>query len=264
MPNETAVPADLPVEGLLFDLDDVLVPVHTLLQWQWAWRPNGPRLAIGHAQAVLKRSLKSWDRRRWSGCTGRSPPVTPDDLRTHLAQLLDALAGRPLPPAESTAVVERFLRPSGPIETFPEVKPRLEAWAHSGIRIGIVTPLFSETAKRILRRAEIDDRWLILSADDAGSSDYLPSPAAYRAAAERLGCSRKRTAYVGDLFWSDVHAAARTGLRAVLLDRRDLWPHVVEDRIRNLDELPESLRRPATALGGPPPTEGSPAAGLPP
>ncbi|MHB1434786.1 MAG: HAD family hydrolase [Thermoplasmata archaeon] len=254
MPNESPALGDLPVEGLLFDLDDVLVPVHTVLQWQWAWRPNGPRLPPGHAQAVLKRALKAWDRRRWSGLTARASPVTPDDQRAHLASLLDGLAGRPLPKEEREAVVARFLHPSGPIETFPEVKPRLEAWTRAGQRVGIVTPLPSETARRILRRAELDDRMLLLTADEAATA-YLPAPAAFRSAADRLGTPRRKTAYVGDLFWSDVHAAARAGLRSILLDRREMWPHVADGRILSLDHLEEALRRAPTPEGGGAPSE---------
>ncbi|MFG1530375.1 MAG: HAD family hydrolase [Thermoplasmata archaeon] len=248
MPEDPSALGDLPVEGLLFDLDDVLVPVHTVLQWQWAWRPNGLRLAPGHAQAVLKRALKAWDRRRWSGLTGRAPPVTLDDLRTHLASTLDGLAGRPLPKEESEAVVARFLRPSGPIESFPEVKPRLEAWRRAGLRLGVLTPLPLETARRILRRAELDERLILLTADDAAAT-YPPAPAAFRSATERLGTPRRKTAYVGDLFWSDVHAAARTGLRSILLDRRELWPHVVEDRILTLEALEATLWRPPASAG---------------
>ncbi|EQD50137.1 Haloacid dehalogenase-like hydrolase domain protein [mine drainage metagenome] len=246
MPDESPTRGDLAVEGLLFDLDDVLVPVHTVLQWQWAWRPNGPRLPPAHAQAVLKRALRAWDRRRWTGLTGRAPPVTPDDQRAHLASLLDGLAGRPLSRDESEAVVARFQHPSGPIESFPEVKPRLEGWIRAGLRVGIVTPWPLETARRILRRAELDDRWLLLTADEAPTA-YLPAPTAYRHAVERLGTPRRKTVYVGDLFWSDVHAAARAGLRSILLDRRDLWPHVADDRIRSLDSLDEVLRRAPTA-----------------
>ena len=257
MLDPPSAPGELPVDGLLFDLDDVLVPVHTVLQWQWAWRPNGPRLAPGHAQAVLKRALKAWDRRRWSGLAGRAPPVTPDDLRIHLASILDGLAGRPLPKEESAAVVARFLRPSGPIETFPEVRPRLEAWRRAGLRLGILTPLPLETARRILRRAELDERLLLLTGED-GAGTYPPAPGAFRSATDRLGTPRRRTAYVGDLFWSDVHAAARTGLRSILLDRREMWPHVTEDRILTLDELEAALRRPPAPEGRVGPTAPEP------
>ncbi len=248
MPTPPPVPGDLPVEGLLFDLDDVLVPVHTVLQWQWAWRPNGPRLPQGHAQTILKRALRAWDRRRWAGLTGRAPPVTPLDHRAHLASLLDSLAGRPLPKDESEAVLARFFYPSGPIETFPEVKPQLEAWIRAGLRIGIVTPWPLETARRILRRAELDDRRLLLPTDGAPTT-YPPAPAAFRSAAEALGTSRRRTAYVGDLFWSDVHAAARAGLRSILLDRREMWPHVSDNRILSLDRLEDALRHPLPTEG---------------
>ena len=70
---------------------------------------------------------------------------------------------------------------------------------------------------------------------------------AFRSAAEALGAPAERVGYVGDLFWSDVRAAARAGLAAVLLDRRDAWPKVHSGRLTTLDELEATL-----ASGGSP------------
>ncbi|MGP8078485.1 MAG: HAD family hydrolase [Thermoplasmata archaeon] len=239
------------IDAVLFDLDDVLVPFHTQLAWQWAWRPQGPPLGERRVQAALRRSLHAWDRRRWQGLTGRLPPADLAALQEHLTATLKAIAARGLPPEESAAVVRRILRPAGEIERFPDAALALGRLAARGVRCGIVTPLPAESAHWLLRRTGLPDS-LLLGAGDPGSP-VVPDRQAFRAAAERLGSPPARTAYVGDLFWSDVRAAHRAGLSAFLLDRPDSFPHVAVGRMRSLGELEATIERgPA-----PPPVEGT-------
>jgi FMN phosphatase YigB (HAD superfamily) len=252
------------VDALLFDLDDVVVPFHTQRAWQWAWHPQGPALGERKVQAALRRALHAWDRRRWEGFTGRAPPADLASLRAHLAATLGEIAGRPLPPEETEAVVRRILRPAGEIERFPDVAPALARLGALGVRTGIVTPLPADSAAWLLRRVGLAEA-LVVGAGD-GPAAPVPDRAAFRAAAERLGATAARTAYVGDLFWSDVRAAHRSGLAAFLLDRRDAWPRVTVGRMTSLDRLEATLAGGAATPGPdgatgpdggpPPPAEG--------
>jgi putative hydrolase of the HAD superfamily len=237
------------IDAVLFDLDDVLVPWHTKAAWQWAWHPQGPPLGERRVQAALRRSLKNWDRRRWQGLTGKLPPADLSTLDEHLTATLRAIAGRPLPAEEETAVVRRFLHSAGEIERFADTAPALERLKARGIRWGVVTPLPTESARWILKRALLAEAPLVGSGTP--ESHTVPDRGAFRAAVEALGSTPAKTAYIGDLFWSDVRAAHRAGLSAYLLDRPDAFPNVATGRMRSLAEIESVIERGP----GPPPAE---------
>ncbi|MGI0128701.1 MAG: HAD family hydrolase [Thermoplasmata archaeon] len=232
------------VDAILFDLDDVLVPFETPAAWQWAWRPQGPVLGDRRVRAAVRRSLKSWDRRRWRGLTGREAPVDLPLLLQHLRSTLFEISGHPLPETETEAVVRRLLRPAGEVERFPDAAPALERLRAASIPWGVATPLPLDSATWLLRRVGIDPARLLLAGNAA---DPLPSRAGFRAAAEGLGRPVEQVAFVGDLFWSDVRAASRAGLPAILIDRHDAWPKVQVGRIATLTDLEAGL-----AAGGSP------------
>lgn len=231
---------DRPVEAVVFDLDDVLVPFQTVRAWQWAWRPQGPVLGERKVGSVLRTRLRAWDRRRWQGVTGQAPPVGVDSFKEHLAETLRALAGHTVPVEESEAVVRRFLRPAGEIERYADAVPTLARLEASSVKVGVLTHLAAEPAAWILRRAGIPERYLLGTGGAEGP--MLPDAGAFRGACERLGVAAGRTVFVGDLLWSDVHAAHRAGLLPILLDRHDAWPDVQADRTPSLGALEERLR----------------------
>ena len=232
------------VDAIIFDLDDVLVPFQTPAAWQWAWRPQGPVLGERRVRAAVRRSLKSWDRRRWRGLTGREPPVDLSALHQHLRASLSEVAGHPLPDPETEAVVRRLLRPAGEVEKFPDVTPALERLRAAGVPWGVATPLPAESAQWLLRRVGIDGERLLVTGE---GPNPLPDRSAFRAAAARLELPVERVAFVGDLFWSDARAAARAGLPSVLLDRHEAWPKVHSGRVVSLHDLEAAL-----AAGGSP------------
>ena len=169
-------------EAVLFDLDDVLVPFQTPRAWQWAWRPQGPILGERHVRAMIRRSLRNWDRRRWHGAIGKEPPTDLPALRAHLAETLWAISGHPLPAEETEAVVRRFLRPQEEIERYPDVPGALERLRARGIAVGVVTPLPLESARWIVRRGGIPETLLLRTGDDPGPS--VPAAAAFGATVE--------------------------------------------------------------------------------
>jgi FMN phosphatase YigB (HAD superfamily) len=250
------------VEAVVFDVDDVLVPFHTVRAFQWAWKPNGPVLAERRTASALRRSLRSWDRRRWLGVTGRAEPADLAALLGHLASTLREVAGRAVPPEESEAVVRRLLHPAGEVERFDDVLPALERLRSAGRKVGALTALPAENARWLLRRVGVPDEILLAGGDPPGP--VAPARETFRAAAERLGAPLERTAFVGDLFWSDVRAAQRAGLVGVLLDRSGGWPHVQGGRITSLAELGAALAAAATPAPAGPTDDGPVAPGDPP
>jgi putative hydrolase of the HAD superfamily len=226
------------IDGVVLDLDDTAVPFLSPAAWQWAWRPQGPVLGERRVRSAVRRSLKVWDRRRWRGLTGREPPVDLAALDAHLRATLGAVAGHPLPDAEADAVVRRILRPASEVETYPDVAPALVRLAAAGVKVGIATELPAASAQWLLKRAGLPLGSLIVTGE---GPHPLPDRAAFRAAAEALALPPARVAFVGDLFWSDVRAAGRAGLAAILLDRHDAWPKVQSGRIATLDHLEAAL-----------------------
>jgi len=233
---------------VLLDVDDTLVPWQTVAHWQWAWRPKGPVLSERHVLAAIRRSLHAWDRRRWQGVIGEAPPADVAAHRQHLEATLTAVAGHALPPAETEAVVHRFLHPAGEIETFTDALPCLNTLTAEGIRVAAVTHLPEESARYALRRAGLGTVEVVVAGDRPVPP--IPAPTAFRAAAEALATKPRDILVVGDLFWSDVRAAARLGFRTLYLDRRDWAAKVLSARARTLAEVaPTALK---TAMEPPP------------
>jgi FMN phosphatase YigB (HAD superfamily) len=227
------------LDAVVFDLDDVLVPFHSVRLWQWAWHPQGPLLGERRAQSTLRRSLHAWDRRRWLGVAGRAAPADAAALHQHLAETLSALAGHALPAEETEAVVRRVLHPSGEVERYADVPPALDRLGQLSVKVAVLTPLPAEAASWLLRRVGLRGELLIGAGD--GPGPCVPSREAFRAATERLDVPPARTAFVGDLYWSDVRAAHRAGLRGLLLDRSGAWPHVRAGRMTTLEQLEAGL-----------------------
>lgn len=216
------------------------MPFETPRAWQWAWRPQGPLLGERHLQTVLRRGRRAWDRRRWLGLTGKATPADALAFAEHFAETLRAIAGHTLPPAETEAVVRRMQHPTGEVERFPEVPPLLARLSAAGVRCGAVSSLAEENARWLLHRTGLSASLLLSAGDRPGPA--VPAPEALRGAAEGLGADRDRTAFVGGLYWSDVRAAQRAGLRAILVDRAGAWPHVQAGRLTSLEGLEEALR----------------------
>jgi FMN phosphatase YigB (HAD superfamily) len=227
--------------AVVFDLDETLVPVQTFSRWQWAWRPNGPALSDRHVKAALRRELHAWDRRRWRGLVGAEPPVGPGDYSEHLRRTLLAVADRPLPEPEVSAVVDRFLRPVGPFEPFPDVPAALAALRARSIPFGVLSPMPDDAARGFLKRSGIAVDRLVPS---SGGEPPPPDRAAFRRATDFLGVRPSQAFYIGDLYWSDVRAAARAGLRSILIDRDGRVPAASGVRLHRLTELETWIDRP--------------------
>lgn len=251
--SENAAPT---VRAVLLDLDDTLVPWQTIAHWQWAWRPRGPVLSERHVRAALRRQLHLWDRRRWQALVGRAPAVDVAAYRTFLAETLAAISGHPLPEPETHAVVERFLKPAHEPESYPDAFSAVSALLERHLRVGVTTELPAESARLALRRAGLPEALLVQPGDAPEARP--PTVAGFREVAKALGARPSETWFVGDLFWSDVRAAARAGLTSVLIDRADASDQVLETRIRSLAELPKLLDAPPAPPSPTPPESDEP------
>ena len=244
----------VPLRGVLIDLDDTLVPWQTPLHWQWAWKPRGPLLLERHLRAAIRRQLHLWDRERWLGLVGRGPVPDPESYRRFLSETLNAIAGYALPEAEAHAVVDRFLKPGHEPESYSDAAASLRALETAGVRVGVLSDLSREPARLALRRSGLSDSLLLLAGDDEGPRP--PAAAGFRAACAKLELKPREVLYAGDLFWSDVRAAGRADLHAVLVDRGVVGAKLQGARVTTLLELPALVARPPQLV--PAPASGEP------
>lgn len=190
-----------------------------------------------------------------------APPADASAYHDALRDMLWAIAGRQLPEVETEAVLARFPRYPGPIEPYPDVRPCLEALKSRGLRMGVLVGPSGLRARELFGPLRLTD--LLPQIFGEGAQDSrAPLAAAFEGACAKLEVAPAETAFVGDLFWSDVRAGGRAGLRGILLDRNDWWSRVESTRIRSLTELPEKLAAPPEPPASEmrPPPSGSPAA----
>ena len=230
----------MPLRAVLWDFDDTLVPVHTLERWQWAWKPQGPRLNERHVRASIREGLRRWDRRRWEGLMSNAPPADATAYHDALRDMLFTIAGHPLPEVETEAVLARFPKYPGPVEPYPDVRPCLEALSARGLRMAVLVGQVGSRAKELLAQLRLTERLPVILGEGP-DEPRAPVAAAFESACTRLEVRLEEAAFVGDLFWSDVRAAGRAGIRSVLLDRNDWWARVEAARIHSLAELPGFL-----------------------
>jgi putative hydrolase of the HAD superfamily len=238
----------MPLRAVLWDFDDTLVPVHTVERWQWAWKPQGPRLNERHARASIREGLRRWDRRRWQGLVGDAPAADGGAYHDALREMLVAIAGRPLPEAETEAVLARFPKYPGPLEPYADVRPCWDALRGRGIRMGVLIGTPFPRARELLGQLQLSETPPEIFGD-GNDGPHAPLPGAFQSACAKLEVLEHDAAFVGDLFWSDTRAAGRAGLHGVLLDRNDWWSRLESVRVRSLAELPAILSSPPAAPG---------------
>jgi putative hydrolase of the HAD superfamily len=228
------------LRAVLWDFDDTLIPVHTPERWQWAWKPQGPRLNERHVRASIREGLRRWDRRRWQGLVGDAPLADAAAYHDALRDMLYAIAGRSLPEAETEAVLARFPKYPGPIEPFADVRPCLEGLQSRGLKMAVLVSHTGSRARELLGQLHMLGM-LPEVFGEATEEPRTPAAEAFASACLKLGVERGDAAFVGDLFWSDVRAAGRAGLRGILVDRLQWWSRVEATRVHSLVELPNVL-----------------------
>jgi putative hydrolase of the HAD superfamily len=132
--------------------------------------------------------------------------------------------------------VEQAWERSENFELYEDVQPVLEDLRAHGLKIGLV----SNGARDL--RAFVAHH--VLDVDVAVGSRYhgkvKPDPTIFRKALDRLRVEPREAAMVGDHLEDDVEGASALGMRAILIDREDRYPHV-KDRLPDLFALPAAL-----------------------
>ncbi len=120
---------------------------------------------------------------------------------------------------------------------FPDVEPCLAALRREGIQMGVVSNCPSkEFLIDNLCHIGIQDFFMCLVA--SGSEGVLkPDPEIFRIASRRIGLPESSLIHVGDSPKTDIEGARAAGLRTVLVDREESFPHYTGTKLTDLRDL---------------------------
>jgi putative hydrolase of the HAD superfamily len=241
--------ARLPVDGVLFDVDDTLVDTHgafadALAAVSRRWLPDLDPAQDGEVLDHWRADSGGRYRRYTRG------EVSYREQRMARANDLHATFGGPvLDDAaydEWNELFEERFRAAwaAHADAAAVVRHLLDA----GVKVGALTNAATEYQIAKLTRAGLaDDVPLLVGVDTLGFGK--PDPRVFAEACRRLGTEPGRTAYVGDELDVDARAAVAAGLRGVWLARPGLGAKDANGTaalptdvvIASLDELPSVL-----------------------
>jgi HAD superfamily hydrolase (TIGR01549 family) len=112
----------------------------------------------------------------------------------------------------------------------------LDALRAAGLRIAVISNTEDGRLEELLELVELKSHFDFYL-DSHVVKQRKPDAAIFHLALARLGIGPGEAVYIGDSYGHDALAALAVGMRAVLLDPLDLYPHSVCPRIRSLGEL---------------------------
>ena len=139
------------------------------------------------------------------------------------------------------ALVERLERLEAAQVAYDDALPAVERLRDRGVALALVTNTDARSLARLRERFPVDDAFdAVVPSYEVGA--LKPAPTIFEAALGRVGARPDEAAMVGDSPGSDVRAARRLGLRAVLVDRADEYgPLDHEPRVTDLRALDDHV-----------------------
>lgn len=197
-----AGPGGAPVEGVVFDLDDTLIPAKRFIHDRL-----GRALEAIVAGPERERALREGQRLVEEGPRDRL-----------IDALVEALGWGP---ERRDELLQAYLS-SWPATcaTYPDVHPALDALRRRGLRLGILTDNPPETQRRKLEASGLVECFdAVVYAREAGAEK--PDGRGFVAVARALGLDPSRLAMAGDNPHRDLVGAAAAGYARLLWVRRD-------------------------------------------
>ena len=123
---------------------------------------------------------------------------------------------------------------------YEDVPTALATLKKRGLALGLLTNMGREV-ERIRHNLGLDEYFsFTVTPEDAGADK--PEAAFFGCALERAGVSAAEAMHVGDQYPLDIVGARSAGIRAVMVDRANMYPEITDcPRIRSLAELPDYL-----------------------
>jgi FMN phosphatase YigB (HAD superfamily) len=185
-------PCAAPIRGIVFDLDDTLVPIKRwlrdrLLQALAAVLPDTER------QRAEREALR----------------VIEEGPRDHLIDAVAATLGMPDDGRERLLAAYRRTWPAG-CDCYPDVKPALDALRRRGLRVGLLTDNPPESQRHKLESSGLSAFFdALVFAREAGAEK--PDSRGFRAVSAALGLPPATLAMAGDNPHRDLAGAAEAG-----------------------------------------------------
>lgn len=134
--------------------------------------------------------------------------IPTDDLLERIFQVCTYLPWNPFP---DTQILKSISQPVGVISN----------WDHT-------------LRKKLAENFDTEFKWILGSAD---TQSRKPSLGFYKRILDLTGFMPEEILYAGDSLKLDIVPAVSVGLKAVLVDRHNLYPYSKTDRVTSLDEL---------------------------
>ncbi|MEF8819587.1 MAG: HAD family hydrolase [Haloferacaceae archaeon] len=139
------------------------------------------------------------------------------------------------------SLVDRLERLEAAQVAYDDALPAVERLRDRGAALALVTNTDATSLARLRERFPVDEAFdAVVASYEVGA--LKPAPAMFETALDRVGADAGEAAMVGDSPGSDVRAARRLGLRAVLVDRADEYGWLNhEPRVPDLRALDEHV-----------------------
>jgi putative hydrolase of the HAD superfamily len=125
-------------------------------------------------------------------------------------------------------------------ELFEDVLPALADLRARNLKLGLVSNTGRDLDRFVAHHGlDVD---AVVSSGAHGKTK--PHPTIFQSALERLGVEPEAAVMVGDSIEDDIEGATMVGMRGVLLDRENRYPHVAE-KLTDLRELAAALGLPS-------------------
>ena len=124
---------------------------------------------------------------------------------------------------------------------YPDAIPCLEAIRNLGLKMGIVSNIPSEDWLR--RELEIIGlvKYFQILVSSGSIGIAKPDRRIFKIAAEKIQTKPPDILFVGDDPQRDYHGATEAGMKALLVDRKELFTRTKMRRVSSLEELPKIL-----------------------
>lgn len=211
-----------PVDAVIFDLDGTLVHHGHALLTDWL-AARGYTRSLGQVDLAVethldwlytqtKRNNGVWTQEAYLEFNARilHTLAVPDPDGLLAQESTDYFNSQPIPPL------------------FDDVLPVLDHLATTTTCLGVITQRGREGAEKFLHAHELWDRFDVVIAGNDGHG-RKPGAGPFRAALAEVACGAERAAYIGDRVEDDCLGALDAGLRAFLIDRKQLHVDAVQD-----------------------------------
>jgi HAD superfamily hydrolase (TIGR01549 family) len=120
-------------------------------------------------------------------------------------------------------------------EFFEDAAPAIQRLFDAGYRLALLTNRSPDMFPPIVLNGLARYFESVLSAGEIGY--WKPDPQIFKAMLSRLDVDPESAVYIGDNYYSDVLGAYASGLRPILIDRRNLFPEAECQVIKSLSTL---------------------------